>query len=89
MRRSKAHFLNNSIQGSSKFTRAIRLDPRMKSIHDRIAKWRGKQKAKMAVARHMLEIVWHMLSTMEEYRTKNDEMVRRKFKLMKRVSRAT
>ena len=70
-------------------TVAIRFDPRMKSIHGRIAKRRGKQKAKVAVARHMLEIVWHMLSTMEEYRTKNDEMVRRKFKLMKRVSRAT
>ena len=70
-------------------TVAIRFDPRMKSIHGRIAKRRGKQKAKVAVARHMLEIVWHMLSTMEEYRTKNDEMVRRKFKLMERTSRAT
>ena len=61
----------------------------MKAIYERIAKWRGKQKVKVAVARHMLEIIWHMLTAMQEYRTKNDEMTQRKYKLMERVSKAT
>ena len=55
-------------------TVATRFDPRMEAIYERIAKRRGKQKAKVAVARHMLEIIWHMLTAMQEYRTKNDEM---------------
>ena len=59
-----------------------RFDPRMKAIYERVAKRRGKQKAKVAVARHMLEIIWHMLTAMREYRTKNDEMTQRKYKLM-------
>ena len=70
-------------------TVATRFDPRMKAIYERIAKWRGKQKVKVAVARHMLEIIWHMLTAMQEYRTKNDEMTQRKYKLMERVSKAT
>lgn len=70
-------------------TVAVRFDPRMRSIYERIAKRRGKQKAKVAVARHMLEIVWQMLTRMEEYRTKNHGMTQRKLKLMERVSQST
>ncbi|MEO9310389.1 MAG: transposase [Nitrososphaera sp.] len=40
----------------------IRFDPRMKSFYLRIAKRRGKQKAKVAAARQILEIIWHMLT---------------------------
>ena len=70
-------------------TIAIRHDPRMKAIYERIAKRRGKQKAKIGVARHMLEIVWHMLTNMEEYRTKNDKMTQRKYKSMERVAKSS
>ncbi|MBI5146096.1 MAG: IS110 family transposase [Thaumarchaeota archaeon] len=35
----------------------IRFDPRMKSFYSRIAKRRGTQKAKVATARQMLEII--------------------------------
>jgi transposase len=40
----------------------IRFDPRMESFYLRIAKRRGKQKAKVAAARQILEIIWHMLT---------------------------
>lgn len=61
----------------------IRFDPRMESFYSRIAKRRGKQKAKIAAARQMLEIIWHMLTNMEEYRTQNHELTQRKYKRMK------
>ncbi|MEO9309588.1 MAG: IS110 family transposase, partial [Nitrososphaera sp.] len=56
----------------------IRFDPRMESFYLRIAKRRGKQKAKVAAARQILEIIWHMLSNMEEDRTQNHELTLRK-----------
>ncbi|MEO9309386.1 MAG: hypothetical protein ABI337_03725 [Nitrososphaera sp.] len=56
----------------------IRLDPRMKSFYLRIAKRMGKQKAKIAAARQILEIIWHMPSNMEEYRTQNHELTLQK-----------
>ena len=59
------------------------------NLQERIEKRRERQKAKIAVARHMAEIVWHMFTNMEEYRMKNDEMTKRKYKLMERVSRTT
>ena len=37
----------------------------------------------------MLEIVWHMLTNMEEYRTKNDKMTQRKYKSMERVAKSS
>ncbi len=61
----------------------IRFDPRMKSFYTRIAKRRGKQKAKVATARQMLEIIWHMLNNMEAYRTQNHELTLQKYKRMK------
>ena len=60
----------------------IRFDPRIESFYFRIAKKRGKQKAKVAAARQMLEIIWHMLTNSEEYRTQNHELTQRKYKKM-------
>ncbi len=61
----------------------IRFDPRMESFYSRIAKRRGKQKARIAAARQMmLEIIWYMLTNMEEYRTQNHELTQRKYKKM-------
>ncbi len=61
----------------------IRFDPRMESFYSRIAKRRGKQKARIAAARQMmLEIIWHMLTNMEEYRIQNHELTQRKYKKM-------
>jgi len=67
----------------------IRFDPRMESFYSRIAKRRGKQKAKVAAARQMLEIIWHMLNNSEEYRTQNHELTLRKYKKMKIKSKTS
>lgn len=67
-------------------TTTIRHDRRMKGIYERIRKRRGAKKAKIAVARHMLEIIWHMLTNGEEYRTQNVQMTQRKYKKMERVA---
>ena len=45
-------------------TVSIRFNPCVKSIHERITKRHSKQKTKVVVAMHVLEIVWHMLATM-------------------------
>ena len=37
---------------------------------------------RIATARQMLEIIWHMLTNMEEYRTQNHELTQRKYKKM-------
>ena len=48
-----------------------RLEGLRPNLQERIEKRQGKQKAKIAVTRHVMEIVWHMLTNMEEYRMKN------------------
>jgi len=63
-------------------TTTIRFDPRMEAFYSRIAKRRGKKKAKVAAARQMLEIIWYMLKNSEEYRTQNRDMTLRKYKKM-------
>lgn len=65
-------------------TSASRYDDRMHEIHTRIAKRRGRAKAKVAVARHMLEIIWHMLKKNESYRTQNEKLTERKYKIMEK-----
>lgn len=40
----------------------------------------------MAVARHLLEIIWHMLKNNEEYRTQNEELSKKKFKALERIA---
>jgi len=67
-------------------TVAIRHDPRMRSIYDRVRKRRGWQKAKVAAARHLAEISWHILSTGKEYRTQNAELTQRKYKRMQHIA---
>ena len=47
---------------------ASRCDGRVHEIHGRVAGRRGKSKARVAVARHMLEIIWHLLKKNEAYR---------------------
>ena len=44
-------------------------------------------KARVAVARRMLEAVWQMLSKNEPYRWQNEDMVRRKYQYVNRIIR--
>ena len=48
-----------------------RLERLRPNLQERIEKRQEMQKAKIAVARHMTEIAWHMLTNVEEYRMKN------------------
>lgn len=73
-------WLRNAMVESANTT--IRFDPRIETFYKRIAKRRGRQKAKVAAARQMLEIIWHMLTKSEEYRTQNHELTQRKYKKM-------
>ncbi len=43
-------------------------------------------KARVAVARQMLEWVWEMLEHSTEYRTQDKDLVRRKFQRVKRIA---
>ena len=63
-------------------TTTARHDERMRKIYERIRRRRGAMKARVAVARHMLEIIWHMLTNNEEYRTQNRQLTQRKYKKM-------
>ena len=65
---------------------ASRFDTRMKDIYERISIRRGKQKARVAVARHMLEIIWHMLTYKTEYRTQNPELTKTKYNKMRSIA---
>ncbi|MDE0526609.1 MAG: transposase [Thaumarchaeota archaeon] len=84
-------------QGSTRMRNAIveaatttaRHDPRMKGIYDRMRKRSGAKKAKVAVARHMLETIWHMLTNGEEYRTQDASMTQRGYKRMERAAMAS
>ncbi len=60
----------------------IRFDSRTSPFYNRIAKRRGKKKAKVAAARLVLEIIWYMLKNSEEGRTQNHELTQRKYKKM-------
>lgn len=52
---------------------AVRHDKRMEGIYKRIGMRQGEMKATVAVARHMLEICWHMTVNNEPYRTQDRE----------------
>ena len=77
-------WLRNAMVEAANIT--IRFDPRMKKFYCRIAKRRGWQKARVAAARQMLVIIWHMLKNSEEYRTQNRDMTLRKYKKMQTKS---
>lgn len=64
----------------------IHSDERIGRFYSRIASRRGPQKAKVAAAKEMLVIIWHMLQKMESYRTENKELTERKYKRMERDS---
>jgi len=61
---------------------AIRRDERLREFYQRIEARRGLQKARIATAKEMLVIVWHMLTNNEPYRGTNSEAVQRKYKRM-------
>ncbi len=63
-------------------TVAVQHDSRMGERYSRIAKRRGRQKAKVAVARTLAKVIWHMLTNETEYRTQNKELTQRKYKAM-------
>ncbi|MDE1877727.1 MAG: IS110 family transposase, partial [Thaumarchaeota archaeon] len=67
----------------------IRNDTRIGDFYTRIAARRGPQKARVAAAKEMLVISWHMLTNMEPYRTQNHSMTEQKYKRMERHSRDT
>ncbi len=55
-------------------TVGVQYDTRMGERYDRIARRRGKQKAKVAVARTLAKVIWHMLTDETEYRTQDKEL---------------
>ena len=67
-------------------TTAIRYDNRISKFYRRIALRRGPQKAKVAAAKEMLVIIWHMLTKNQPYRTMNNDLVQRKYKRMEKES---
>ena len=64
---------------------AVRHDPRMAKIYASIADRGGTVKARVAVARRMLEAVWQVLITNEPYGWQNEDMVQRKYQRVIRV----
>ena len=66
---------------------AVRHDKRMGGIYTRVGKRQGKMKAMVAVARHMLEICWHMTVNNEPYRTQDKDLTTRKLKAMAATAR--
>jgi len=65
----------------------VRHDDHFRSKYTRISKRRGKKKAIVAVAREMVVAFYHMLTRGEEYRYKNGELVKRKYKKMESKAR--
>lgn len=61
---------------------AIQHDDRIGKFYSRIASRREPQKARVAAAKEMLVISWHMLTKMEPYRTQNHSLTQRKYKRM-------
>jgi transposase len=64
----------------------IRFDERLCSIYHRIAPRRGPQKAKVAVAKEMLVIMWYMLTNNDPYRTMKRDLIERKYKRMEETA---
>ncbi len=80
-----SRWLRNAVVEAAGIT--LRCDERLGKFYERIAARRGPQKAKVAVAKEMLVIMWHMLSNNEPYRTQDDKLTARKYKKMERESR--
>ncbi len=58
----------------------IRLDEYFRSKYTRIVDRRGKKKAIVAIARELVVAFYHMLTRGEDYRRKNEQQVRGKYK---------
>ena len=65
---------------------AIRHDPRLKAIYERITERRGPMKARVAVARRMLISIHRMLAQQAEYRHQDRELVKRKLQRIRRIA---
>ena len=65
---------------------AVRHDARIGARYQRLAARIGPMKARVAVARQMLEWVWEMLDHDAEYRTQDKELVKRKLQKIKRIA---
>ena len=65
---------------------AIRHDARIGTRYQRLAIHTGPMKARVAIARRMLEWVWEMLNSSTEYRTLDKKFVKRKFQRIKRIA---
>lgn len=68
-------------------TTAVRYDARLKGKYERLEPRIGAMKARVAIARTMTEIVWHMLNDGTEYRTKNEGLVKRKLQRIRRKAK--
>ena len=68
---------------------AVRFDPRLRARYDRLAAKRGPMKARVAVARQMLEYVWHMLDRNAPYNEQNENLVKRKLQNARRMAQRT
>ena len=66
---------------------AARYDPRMEKVYAKVAGRRGAMKARVAIARRMLDAVWQMLSKNEPYRRRNEGTVQRKYQRVGRITR--
>ena len=67
--------------------KAARYDPKLKSFYQRIAKKKGNQKSRVAVARKMLVTIYHVLIRNELYLGHRQDVQIRKIKNMNRLSR--
>lgn len=65
---------------------AIRHDARIGTRYHKLADRIGPMKARVAVARQMLEWIWEMLNSNTEYRTQDRELVRRKLQRTRQVA---
>ena len=65
---------------------AVQHDARIGARYQKLATRIGPMKARVAVARQMLEWVWEMLEHSTEYRTQDKDLVRRKFQRVKRIA---
>ena len=65
---------------------AVQHDVRTDARYQRLTTRIGPMKARVAVARQMLEWVWEMLEHSTEYRTQDRDLVRRKFQRIKRIA---
>jgi transposase len=62
-------WLRNAMVEAANIT--IQHDDRIAKFYSRIASRRGPMKGRVAAAKEMLVIIWHMLTKMEPYRTQN------------------